>query len=428
MKDIGLRDRLQHAYNAFTGRDIDRSHLGPSYSVRADRLALGWTADKSIISSLFNMIAIDVSATPIRHVDTAQNGTFVGVRRSALNDCLMLEPNIDQSGRAFIQDAVLSLFDEGVIAIVPVESDLDPRTNNSFDIKQLRVGRITQWFPEQVEVEVYNQARSTKERVILPKRTVAIIENPLYEVMNKPNSTLKRLSRKLSMLDLADEKTYTGKLDIIIQLPYVVKTEAMRQRAENRIQSIEDQLGKGGHGIAYTDGSEKITQLNRPAENNLLDQIKFLTAELMSRLGISEDVFKGTATEIVWTHYWNRAVEPVLSALADGMSKAFLTKTARTQGQAVQYIRDPFKNVPPSQIVTSLDTMLRDQVITPNEARTRIGLPPSPNEQADQLQNPNINPQMGDTSLDGEGDIPGPSGPDVQSVLSIPMSQVRGEG
>jgi len=282
VKDIGLRDRLQHAYNAFTGRDIDRSHLGPSYSVRADRLALGWTADKSIISSLFNMIAIDVSATPIRHVDTAQNGTFVGVRRSALNDCLMLEPNIDQSGRAFIQDAVLSLFDEGVIAIVPVESDLDPRTNNSFDIKQLRVGRITQWFPEQVEVEVYNQARSTKERVILPKRTVAIIENPLYEVMNKPNSTLKRLSRKLSMLDLADEKTYTGKLDIIIQLPYVVKTEAMRQRAENRIQSIEDQLGKGGHGIAYTDGSEKITQLNRPAENNLLDQIKFLTAELMS--------------------------------------------------------------------------------------------------------------------------------------------------
>ena len=422
MKDIGLRDRLQHAYNAFTGRDIDRSNLGPSYSVRADRLALGWTADKSIISSLFNMIAIDVSATPIRHVDTAQNGTFVGVRRSALNDCLMLEPNIDQSGRAFIQDAVLSLFDEGVIAIVPVESDLDPRTNNSFDIKQLRVGRITQWFPEQVEVEVYNQARSTKQRVILPKRTVAIIENPLYEVMNKPNSTLKRLSRKLSMLDLADEKTYTGKLDIIIQLPYVVKTEAMRQRAENRIQSIEDQLGKGGHGIAYTDGSEKITQLNRPAENNLLDQIKFLTAELMSRLGISEDVFKGTATEIVWTHYWNRAVEPVLSALADGMSKAFLTKTARTQGQAVQYIRDPFKNV------TSLDTMLRDQVITPNEARTRIGLPPSPNEQADQLQNPNINPQMGDTSLDGEGDIPGPSGPDVQSVLSMPMSQVRGEG
>ena len=420
MKDIGLRDRLQHAYNAFTGRDVDRSNLGPSYSVRADRLALGWTADKSIISSLFNMIAIDVSATPIRHVDTAQNGTFVGVRRSALNDCLMLEPNIDQSGRAFIQDAVLSLFDEGVIAIVPVESDLDPRTNNSFDIKQLRVGRITQWFPEQVEVEVYNQARSTK-------RTVAIIENPLYEVMNKPNSTLKRLSRKLSMLDLADEKTYTGKLDIIIQLPYVVKTEAMRQRAENRIQSIEDQLGKGGHGIAYTDGSEKITQLNRPAENNLLDQIKFLTAELMSRLGISEDVFKGTATEIVWTHYWNRAVEPVLSALADGMSKAFLTKTARTQGQAVQYIRDPFKNVPPSQIVTSLDTMLRDQVITPNEARTRIGLPPSPNEQADQLQNPNINPQMGDTSLDGEGDIPD-SGPDVQSVLSMPMSQVRGEG
>ena len=371
MEVIGLRDRLQHAYNAFTGKDISRSILGPSYTVRADRLALGWTADKSIISSLFNMIAIDVSATPIRHVDTAQNGTFIGIRRSALNDCLMLEPNIDQNGRAFIQDAVLSLFDEGVIAIVPVESDLDPRTNNSFDIKQLRVGRITQWFPENVEVEVYNQATSNKERVILPKRTVAIIENPLYEVMNKPNSTLKRLSRKLSMLDLADEKTYTGKLDIIIQLPYVVKTEAMRQRAENRIQSIEDQLGKGGHGIAYTDGSEKITQLNRPAENNLLDQIKFLTAELMSRLGVSEDVFKGTATEIIWTHYWNRAVEPVLSALADGMSKAFLTKTARTQGQSVQYIRDPFKNVPPSQIVTSLDTMLRDQVITPNEAPTR---------------------------------------------------------
>lgn len=399
-----LVDRLRHAYNAFAGRDFTRNwSIGTGYTARQDRPFLSYATDRSIISTIYNMIAIDVAATPIRHVRVGKNGRYESEIESGLNECLTYATNVDQVGRTFMQDLVLSLMEDGVAAIVPVDTTLDPSRSDTYDIRSMRVGEIIEWFPKHVKVKLYNEKIGRREEVILPKAQVAIVENPLQEVTNKNNSTLSRLARKLAMLDRADEQSFSGKLDIIIQLPYTIKTEAMQKRAENRRKDIENQLEGSKYGIAYTDGTEKITQLNRAAENNLLEQVKYLTTQVYARLGITEAVVNGTATEEVQTQYWSRTVEPLLSAITNAMTTKFLTKTARTRGHRVQYLRDPFRSTAPSKLVESLNTLLQAEVITSNEARSFLSLPPSYDQQADKLQNANINP-VGDQQNEGSED------------------------
>lgn len=396
-----LRNRLSHAWNAFTGRETKADYsLGTSYAYSASRSIRTVRNDRSITNTIFNQIAIDVSAINIRHVRTGQNGRFESEMASGLNDCLKIRANLDQTGRAFIQDAVLSLFDLGVIAIVPVDTTVDIRSSNAYDVRSLRVGKITQWFPKHVKCEIYNERDGQRHEVVLPKNSVAIVENPLYEVINKPNSTLERLARKLSLLDTIDEAASSGKLDLIIQLPYVIKSDARRELAEKRRNDIEEQLKNSAYGIAYTDGTERITQLNRPAENNLLAQIKYLTTELYSRLGLTEAVFKGTATEAEMTNYHNRTVRPVLDAITEAMHSVFLTKTARTQGQAIVYMQDPLRLVTASSLIASADALIRNEVLTSNEIRSLLGYPPSSDSAADDLRNPNINPH--DSAADEE--------------------------
>jgi len=398
-----LLDRLRHAYNAFSGNEHARNwSVGPGYTARQDRPFLSLATDRSIISTIYNMIAIDVAATPIRHVRVGKNGRYESEIDSGLNECLTYASNVDQVGRTFIQDLVLSLLEDDAAAIVPVDTTLNPAKSDTYDIRSMRVGSVTEWFPKHVKVKLYNEKVGRREEIILPKAQVAIVENPFQEVTNKNNSTLSRLARKLSMLDKADEQSFSGKLDIIIQLPYTIKTEAMQKRAENRRKDIENQLEGSKYGIAYTDGTEKITQLNRAAENNLLEQVKYLTTQVYARLGITEAVVNGTATEEVQTQYWSRTVEPILGAITNAMTTKFLTKTARTRGHRVQYLRDPFRSTAPSKLVESLNTLLQAEVITSNEARSFLSLPPSYDEQADKLQNANINP-VGDQN-EGEED------------------------
>ena len=392
---MAFTDRLKHAWNAFTNQPekeepYSYDSFGVSYGARADRSRRGTTNERSLVSSIYTRLGIDVAAVDMRHVRLDDNDRYLETIDSGLNNCLTLEANQDQAARAFRQDMAMTLFDKGVIAVVPVDTTINPEYTGGYDIKTLRVGEIVTWYPEHVRVSLYNQLTGRKEEITLPKTVVAVIENPLYSVMNEPNSTLQRLIRKLNLLDTIDEQSSSGKLDIIIQLPYVIKSEARRQQAEQRRKDIEVQLKGSQYGIAYTDGTEKITQLNRPAENNMLKQVEFLTGMLYSQLGLTEDVFNGTADEKTMLNYYNRTIEPVLAAIAEGFKRTFLTKTARTQLQSVEYFRDPFKLVAVSDIAEIADKFTRNEILSSNEVRAIIGYKPSKDPKADELVNKNL--------------------------------------
>lgn len=395
---MAFTDRLQHAWNAFLNRDPTyefRDH-GMISTYKPDRVRFTRGNERSIVTSVYNRIALDVSSIDINHAKLDENGRFKEVIQSGLNECLTLNANIDQTGKAFIQDVVMSMMDEGCVAIVPVDTTINPEVSGSFDIQSLRTGNIIEWRPEFVKVRLYNDKTGQKEDVLLPKKSVAIIENPLYAVINEPNSTMQRLIRKLNLLDVIDEQSGSGKLDLIIQLPYVIKSEARRQQAENRRKDIEMQLAGSKYGIAYTDGTEKITQLNRPAENNLMKQIEYLTSMLYSQLGITQSVLDGTADERTMLNYYNRTIEPIISAIIDEMKRKFLTKTARTQNQSIVYFRNPFKLVPINELAEISDKFTRNEIATSNEIRQIIGWKPSDDPGADELRNKNLNQKAED--------------------------------
>lgn len=389
---MSVANRLKNAWNIFKNKDPTENYmsLGPSYAYRPDRMRFSRGNERSIVTAIYNRIAMDVAAMDILHVRTDEDGRFVEVMNSSLNKCLTLEANIDQTARAFIQDVVQSMLDEGCVAMVPVETDDEPEESGNFKIYTMRTGQIMEWYPEHVRVNVYNQAKGWREEVIMPKSAVAIIENPLFAVVNEPNSTMQRLIRKLNLLDAIDEQTSSGKLDLIIQLPYIIKTEARREQAEKRRQDIERQLSDGKYGIAYTDGTERITQLNRPVENNLMAQIEYLTSMLYSQLGITQSILDGSADEKTMLNYYNRTIEPILSALVGESKRKFLTRTARSQRQTIMYFRDPFKLVPVSEIAEIADKFTRNEIMTSNEIRQKIGMKPSSDPSADELRNKNL--------------------------------------
>ena len=399
---MGFLNRLQHGWNAFVNnRDPTLEYnTGPGYYYRPDRPRFTRGNERSIVTSVYNRIALDVSAISIQHVRLDDNGRFSSVIESGLNNCLTLDANMDQTGRAFIQDIVMSMLDEGCVAIVPVDTTLDPAVTSSFDINTMRVGKIIEWRPKHVKVRIYNEKTAKKEEVILSKKEVAIVENPLYAVMNEPNSTMQRLIHKLSLLDITDEQTASGKLDLIIQLPYVIRTEAKKQQAENRRKDIEMQLAGSKYGIAYADGTEKITQLNRSVENNLMKQIEYLTNNLYGQLGITQTILDGSADDKTMLNYYNRTIEPIVSAIVDEMKRKFLTKTARSQGQSILFFRDPFKLVPVNDIAEIADKFTRNEILTSNEIRQIIGIKPSEDPKADELRNSNIAEAKQDRTLE----------------------------
>ena len=399
---MGFFNRLQHGWNAFTNnRDPTLEYsTGPGYYYRPDRPRFTRGNERSIVTSVYNRIALDVSAISIQHVRLDGNGRFSSVIESGLNNCLTLDANMDQTGRAFIQDVVMSMLDEGCVAIVPVDTTLDPAVTSSFDINTMRVGKIIEWRPKHVKVRIYNEKTAKKEEVVLSKKEVAIVENPLYAVMNEPNSTMQRLIHKLSLLDITDEQTASGKLDLIIQLPYVIRTEAKKQQAENRRKDIEMQLAGSKYGIAYADGTEKITQLNRSVENNLMKQIEYLTNNLYGQLGITQTILDGSADDKTMLNYYNRTIEPIVSAIVDEMKRKFLTKTARSQGQSILFFRDPFKLVPVNDIAEIADKFTRNEILTSNEIRQIIGIKPSEDPKADELRNSNIAEAKQDRTLE----------------------------
>ena len=384
--------RLKHAWDVFRSREPTRyySDTGPSYYYRPDRVRFTKGNERSIVTSVYNRIALDVSSISIKHCKLDENGRYMSDINSGLNECLNLQANIDQTGRAFIQDVVMSMLDEGCVALVPVDTTFDPELTGSYDIQSIRTGKIIEWYPEHVKVQVYNEKTGKKEDVTVPKSIVAIIENPLYAVINEPNSTMQRLVRKLSLMDVTDEQTASGKLDLIIQLPYVIKTEARRQQADQRRKDIEMQLAGSKYGIAYTDGTEHITQLNRSVENNLMKQVEYLTNMLYSQLGITQTILDGTADEQTMLNYYSRTIEPIISAITDEMKRKFLTKTARTQMQSIMFFRDPFKLVPVNNIAEIADKFTRNEIMTSNEIRQIVGLKPSKDPKADKLINSNI--------------------------------------
>lgn len=388
-----LRKRIKNAWNVFTSRDPTEQPVfhdyGISYGYRPDRIRLTRGNERSIVNAVYNRIAIDVASIDVKHVKTDENDVFIEEIDSFLNDILQTEANIDQTGRNLMIDAVISLLDEGVIAIVPVDIDEDEETD-SFDVLSLRVAKIIQWYPEHVKVRIYNEKTGYKQDIVINKRSVCVVENPFYSVMNEPNSTLQRLIRKLNLLDAIDEQTGSGKLDIIIQLPYVIKTEARKKQAEDRRKDIEAQLAGSKYGIAYTDGTERITQLNRPAENNLLTQIEYLTSMLYSQLGITEEVLNGTADEKTMLNYYNRTIEPIMSAIVDEMKRKLLTWNARKEGQSIKFFRNPFKLVPVTEMAEIADKFGRNEILTPNEIRGIVGFKPSDDPQANELRNRNI--------------------------------------
>lgn len=388
-----LFNRLKHGWNAFVN-NRDPTYipdLGVSYSYRPDRPRLTRGNERSIVTSVYNRIALDVAAIDILHCKLDDNNRFVSVIPSKLNNCLSLDSNIDQTGRAFKQDIVMSMLDEGCVAIVPTVTTFNPEVTGSFDIETMRTGKILEWYPAHVKVRVYNEKTGNKEDIILPKNSVSIIENPLYAVINESNSTMQRLIRKLSLLDVTDEQTASGKLDLIIQLPYVIKTEARRQQAEARRKDIEMQLASSKYGIAYADGTERITQLNRSVENNLMKQVEYLTNLLFSQLGITQTILDGTADEKTMLNYYSRTIEPIVSAIVDEMNRKFLTKTARTQKQKILFFRDPFKLVPVNDIAEIADKFTRNEILTSNEIRQIVGFKPSKDPKADRLINSNLN-------------------------------------
>lgn len=389
--EMSFGSRLKHAWNAFTGNvQINYRDLGMSYSYRADRPRLTRGNERSIVTSVYNRIALDVAALNFQHIRLDENGRFLSVIEDGLNNCLTLEANIDQTARSFIQDVVISMFDEGSVAIVPVDTTTDPNVSGSYDIQTMRVGQILDWYPQYIRVRLYNEQTGKKEDIVVPKSATAIIENPLYAVINEPNSTMQRLIRKLNLLDVIDEQSGSGKLDLIIQLPYVIKTEARRQQAENRRKDIENQLSGTKYGIAYTDGTERITQLNRSVNNNLMSQIEYLTSMLYSQLGITQSILDGTADEKTMLNYNNRTIEPIASAIVGEMKRKFLTKTARSQLQSISFFRDPFKLVSVNEIAEIADKFTRNEIMTSNEIRQVIGMKPSDDPRADELRNKNL--------------------------------------
>ena len=389
---MGLIERIQNGWNAFMSRAPTMTYYdtGIGNYYRPDRVRFSRGNERSIVTSVYNRIALDVAAISIKHCRMDENGRYISDMKSGLNDCLTLSANVDQTGRAFIQDAVQSMLDEGCVAIVPVDTSTDPTVTGSYDILSMRTGKIIEWKPAHVRVRLYNERTGNKEDILLPKSMVAIVENPLYAVINEPNSTMQRLIRKLSLLDVTDEQTASGKLDLIIQLPYVIKTEARRQQAEQRRKDIEMQLAGSKYGIAYTDGTEHITQLNRSLENNLMKQVEYLTNMLFSQLGITQTILDGTADEQTMLNYYSRTIEPIVTAIVDEMKRKFLTKTARSQNQSIESFRDPFKLVPVNNIAEIADKFTRNEIMTSNEIRQVIGMKPSDDPKADQLINSNI--------------------------------------
>lgn len=388
--EMALGNRFKSAWNAFLNKDPTPRFYGPSYATRPDRVRFSRGNERSLVTSVYNRIAMDAASVQIQHVKLDDNKRFTEPIESGLNYCLTTEANIDQTGRAFIQDVVMSMLDEGCVAIVPVDTTFNPLITNSYDIRTMRTAQIIEWYPNEVRVKLYNDRRGIKEEITLPKSMVAIVENPLYSVINEPNSTMQRLIRKLALLDMTDEKNSSGKLDLIIQLPYVIKSQARRQQAEERRKDIEAQLSGSKYGIAYTDGTEHITQLNRAVENNLMAQVEYLTSTLYSQLGMTQGVLDGSADETAMLNYESRTIEPILAAITDEMKRKFLTKTARTQGQSIMFFRDPFKLVPVSDIAEIADKMTRNEIMSSNEIRQTIGMRPSEDPKADELRNKNL--------------------------------------
>ena len=427
--EMSFGSRLKHAWDAFTGNvQMNYRDLGMSYSYRADRPRMSRGNERSIVTSVYNRIALDVAALNVQHVRLDENGRFLSVIDDGLNNCLTLEANVDQTARSFVQDVVISMFDEGSVAIVPVDTTTDPNVSGSYDIQSLRVGQILDWYPQYIRARVYNEQTGRKEDIVVPKSAVAIIENPLYAVINEPNSTMQRLIRKLNLLDVIDEQSGSGKLDLIIQLPYVIKTEARRQQAENRRKDIENQLSGSKYGIAYTDGTEHITQLNRSVNNNLMSQIEYLTSMLYSQLGITQSILDGTADEKTMLNYNNRTIEPIISAIVDEMKRKFLTKTARSQHQSISFFRDPFKLVPVNDIAEIADKFTRNEIMTSNEIRQVVGMKPSEDSRADELRNKNLSAPSGSNQQSeempiAEVDSVGDSASDLDDKISKQKSK-----
>lgn len=414
--------RVKNAWNVFRNKDptFGSKGVGTGYMFRPDRPRFSRGNERTIITSVYNRIALDVSAVDIRHVRLDGDGKYISDINSGLNNCLSLEANIDQSGRAFIQDVVMSMLDEGCVAIVPVETEGDPWLSVPSGIYTMRTGRITDWYPAHVRVNIYNDRTGNREDVLLPKSAVAIVENPFYAVMNEPNSTLQRLLRKLTLLDSVDEASSSGKLDLIVQLPYVIRTEARKKQAEERRKELEDQLAGSKYGVAYTDGTEHITQLNRSVENNLMKQIEYLTSMLYSQLGITQTILDETADEKTMLNYNNRTVEPILSAITDEMKRKFLTKTARSQGQSIKFFRDPFRLVPVNNVAEIADKFTRNEIMTSNEVRQAIGMKPSGDPKADKLMNSNITQPADKTDADES------ASPDISSGIKEIIQNGKG--
>lgn len=395
---MALGDRFKNAWNAFVGRDPTLQFnwdVGPSYGIRPDRFRYTRGNEKTIVTSVYTRLAIDTAALTVRHCKTNKEGGYLEDMDSGLNYCLNVEANIDQTGRSLLQDTAMSMFDEGVVAVVPVDTDKDPDRTKGYEILTLRTGKIVDWYPRHVRVKLYNDRTGKHEELLLPKTDVAIIENPFYSVMNEPNSTAQRLIRKLNQLDAVDSRSTSDKLDLIIQLPYIVKTAARKAQAEARKADLENQLATSKFGIAYTDGTEKVTQLNRPIENKVLESVDYLQKQLYAQLGLTEEIMNGTADEKVMENYYARTIEPIISAIVNEMKRKFLTKTARSQHQTVQYYRDPFQLTPVSSIAEMSDKFTRNEIMSSNEIRQRIGLKPVQSEQANELRNKNLSPAVG---------------------------------
>ena len=420
---MGLLNRLSHAWNAFIGNDYYNysgskyRDLGYSSTIQPYRTYFTKGNDRSIVTAIYTRIAIDCMSIDLKHIRLDENGRYVEEIKSKLNNCLTVEANKDQTARNFIKDIVVSMFDEGVVAVVPIDTTFNPSISSSYDIETMRTGKITQWYPDHVRVEVYNDRTGLKEELVFAKKDIAIIENPLYEVTNAPNSTLQRLILKLNILDAIDKQSGSGKLDLIIQLPYVIKSDARKEQAEKRRADIESQLANSKFGIAYTDGTEKITQLNRSVENNLMTQIQYLTSMLYSQLGITEEVLNGSADEKTMLNYMNRTIEPIMSAIVDEMKRKFLTKTARSQNQTIEYFNDPFKLIPVTNLADIADKFTRNEIMSSNEIRQIIGMKPVNDPRADELRNKNLNSSNGEefSSTNGE-DAAGAYNPGIQDA------------
>lgn len=391
--DLNIGTRLKHAWNSFLNRDptYDLRNLGSSYSYRPDRPRLNYGNNRAIVSPVYNRIALDVASMTYVHCRTNEDGNYLSTIDSSLNNCLNLEANIDQSGRAFIQDVAMSMMDEGCVAMVPIDTTLNPAVSSSYEILTMRVGKILEWYPANVKVRVYNDRTGEKEDIILPKKLVGIVENPMYSVMNEPNSTVQRLKRKLSLIDVTDDRTASGKMDLIISLPYSVRTDLKRNQANDRMRDLENQLANSKYGIGYIDSTEHVTQLNRSLENNLMKDVEYLTNLFYSQVGITQGVLDGTADDKTMLNYYNRSIEPIVSAIVDEMRRKFLTKTARSQHQSVCAFRDPFRLVPVNDIAEIADKLTRNEILTSNEVRQKIGMKPSDDPKADMLINSNIN-------------------------------------